>query len=512
MGTLIRPDDLADMFIEAAEGLAAGGESLTRSNLLRMLAGDPRFTGIQSKTQSVNPSSGQGGSLLSEPDSHILEREEFFRGVLARMADLLGHQKSFDVKNALNAFKEHLLEGSKAEVLENAFKIVMLKVCEGGPSGTGLKSGSHSEKTLAAGLNGPKDLVSQDLLEVLKDLHLEILEGLHLDLDETYLERIGALKESIRTSKDIESFRSLRPELESIIRYYSQQFFEERRNASLFVSEIIEHLEGLEKEMTATADHPRELSKASNRFHASLETDVEQLSKSIREMHSLDDLKHIVLARLDKVRQVLKHKRLEDEARFEEAVRSTEALKVQVQKLRTTVERIESEKKELASKIGKDPLTSTLNRMAFNEHLDDELERFRRYQRTFSIIMMDIDHFKQINDTYGHTMGDRCLKEVVRKAQAVLRRNDLFARYGGEEFAIILPECTQDRGFKVAEKVRQIVDETEFTEGEERFSVTLSLGVTESRKEDKSSEDLIVRADRALYRAKELGRNRVEAC
>ena len=512
MGTLLWPDELAEIFLKAAKELDSRGERLTRSNLLKALAADRRYVEFELNMQSANSSLGSDGSSLAGRASFVPGREEFFKSVLVRMVDLLSLQKSADVKNALNVFKEQLLKGSESEVLEYAFEMVALKACEGETTEKARKSAAKIKKTMAVtGVNGAKGHGSQDLLEVLKNLHLEILEGLHLDLDEAYLERIRNLKEAIRTSEDIEYLRSLNPELESVIRYYSQQFFEERRNASLFASEIIEHLEGLEKEMTTSVDHPRELSKASDRFHTALETDVEELSISVKEMQSLDDLKHIVMARLDKVRDVLKNKRLEDETRFEEAIRNAEALKVQVQKLRKTVERIESEKKDLASKIGKDPLTSALNRMAFKEHLEDELERFRRYQRTFSVIMMDIDHFKQINDTYGHTIGDHCLVEIVRKTQDVLRRNDLFARYGGEEFAIILPECSKSQGSTVAEKVRQVVDEAEFTAGKKRFSVTVSLGVTESRIGDKSTEDLIDRADRALYRAKELGRNRVEA-
>lgn len=165
-------------------------------------------------------------------------------------------------------------------------------------------------------------------------------------------------------------------------------------------------------------------------------------------------------------------------------------------------------------------LMATLDRMTrlyihhyFQERLNEEVIRYQRYGTgPLSLIMIDIDHFKKFNDTYGHQQGDTVLKEVARLIKEQIRKMDLPARYGGEEFAIILPETDLEAAVLVANRLRKKVEMHEFPGQETPLHVTISLGVAEfSTENDKSKEALIKKADDALYRAKESGRNRVGA-
>ena len=163
-----------------------------------------------------------------------------------------------------------------------------------------------------------------------------------------------------------------------------------------------------------------------------------------------------------------------------------------------------SEKFRTLSEI--DTLTGIYNKGKFNRVLDDELKKVRRYKRPLGLILFDIDHFKQINDTFGHQVGDYVLKEIAKIVKSNIRNTDIFARWGGEEFVILAPE-TDINGLKMlAEKLRKAIEDHQFDKVKK---VTASFGVTEATPED-TTDTVVRRADEALYLAKDKGRNRVE--
>ncbi len=152
-----------------------------------------------------------------------------------------------------------------------------------------------------------------------------------------------------------------------------------------------------------------------------------------------------------------------------------------------------------------DSLTGFYNRRKIEEILRNEMERARRYGDPLSVIFVDIDNFKQINDTYGHRKGDEVLMKVADLIRRELRKTDFVGRFGGEEFVIILPETEPERAVRVAERIRERIEREDFGVGE----VTISAGVTGLKGEDDYGS-LFVRMDRAMYLAKRKGKNRVE--
>jgi diguanylate cyclase (GGDEF)-like protein len=156
-----------------------------------------------------------------------------------------------------------------------------------------------------------------------------------------------------------------------------------------------------------------------------------------------------------------------------------------------------------------DGLTQVHVKRYLLEALDKELMRARRHQRELSFLMIDIDHFKKINDVHGHLAGDHVLKEVARLIQQRIRRDEVLARYGGEEFAIILPETTLEGGCALAEGLREKIEESRFVFQGETIRVTISIGAAVLIEEHRTSLDLIKKADEKLYEAKRAGRNRV---
>lgn len=173
----------------------------------------------------------------------------------------------------------------------------------------------------------------------------------------------------------------------------------------------------------------------------------------------------------------------------------------------TKQKKIEKELERLATT---DPLTGAKNRRSFLQFFEQELARCQRYQHKLALLMIDIDNFKNINDTYGHDFGDKVLKLLVAEAHGILRGTDMFGRWGGEEFIVILPESDIHEASTVAERLRDNlskIDVSTDTGALTRFTVSIGMTVVENK--DDLLEDIVKKADEALYMAKNQGRNRV---
>lgn len=197
-----------------------------------------------------------------------------------------------------------------------------------------------------------------------------------------------------------------------------------------------------------------------------------------------------------------------DDVAFADAVVSAAVASIQKAQL---LETAKADNARLEALAHTDPLTHVLNRRALMLRLSAELERARRYDSVVSMLLIDIDHFKNINDSHGHLVGDDVLREVARLLGAAVRSVDIVARYGGEEFVVVLPETALDGALVFAERIREQMAEHEFPEvGGRMLRLTASIGVACYPSQGVDSVDgLIALADEALYRAKAGGRNRV---
>lgn len=162
-------------------------------------------------------------------------------------------------------------------------------------------------------------------------------------------------------------------------------------------------------------------------------------------------------------------------------------------------------REELGSMAYQDLLTGLLNRRGFEERLEEEVLDVARTKSQFSILIVDVDHFKWVNDTYGHSAGDDVLKGVAEVLTKAVRKLDVVARWGGEEFVILLPKTGRSASLKAAERVRKAIRSTWFGE----ISVTVSIGASTCDRKEGSCENMMGSADRALYAAKNAGRNQV---
>lgn len=168
--------------------------------------------------------------------------------------------------------------------------------------------------------------------------------------------------------------------------------------------------------------------------------------------------------------------------------------------------------KELEKLATTDPLTEARNRRSFMQIFEQEMIRFHRYHKPFALLILDIDHFKNINDVFGHDIGDKVLKNLVVESQSVLRESDIFARWGGEEFIILLPESSAHEASTVAERLRSKLSKVEISNKEGAlitYTVSIGMRVVGQSETNINTNAIIKEADDSLYMAKQKGRNRV---
>jgi two-component system cell cycle response regulator len=195
-----------------------------------------------------------------------------------------------------------------------------------------------------------------------------------------------------------------------------------------------------------------------------------------------------------------------DDVEFADAVIKAAVASIQRAQI---IETTRADNARLEALAHTDPLTQVLNRRALTVRLTAEMDRARRYESVITLLMIDLDHFKRINDTYGHLVGDDVLRQVSELLRHAVRSVDVVARYGGEEFVVVLPETAEPGAVVFAERIRERIESTTFGETV-KLSLSASIGVaTFPSARVETVEDLFARADAALYRAKADGRNRV---
>ena len=251
------------------------------------------------------------------------------------------------------------------------------------------------------------------------------------------------------------------------------------------------------KKMVATfVDRLVEMTESTGDYHDK----IEGYQKKIATTENIGDLNVLLNSILEDTRAIgLSVQRTRDEFSLSQK-QATEAEK----KIKELTEQLD----HIGEVAHQDYLTGALNRRGMDEALEREFNRADRHNTTLCIAMLDIDHFKKLNDTLGHATGDQALTHLVRVLKDVLRPTDILARYGGEEFIIILPATPQDEAVKAIVRVQRELTKNFFMNNNERVLITFSAGVAE-RIPGESPEALIPRADVALYQAKNSGRNRV---
>ncbi|QQZ42250.1 diguanylate cyclase [Pseudomonas sp. SK3(2021)] len=276
-----------------------------------------------------------------------------------------------------------------------------------------------------------------------------------------------------------------------------------------YLKRLNERLESFQSNLQAASEGHADSSSAAREMDTQIREQVDGLQSSVQEAADLDDLKQVLESHLEGLLGTMDHHQKQRDEREKEVAARLQSLAERVSSMEQEAQGYREHLEEQRQKALIDPLTGLPNRAAWSERLEHEVAQWQQHGNTLLLAMLDLDHFKRINDNYGHLAGDKVLKIIAGVLRKRLRGNDFIARFGGEEFVLLIPDTTWPVGARLAETLRAAIEACPFHFKGERVTITMSIGMSAFKPGERS--DLVLkRADQALYRAKEAGRNRVE--
>jgi diguanylate cyclase len=239
----------------------------------------------------------------------------------------------------------------------------------------------------------------------------------------------------------------------------------------------------------------------------SVEIGVSSIEKTITKSTDLTTLKQDVSSNLTEIRKHVEDYKHAEEVKKDISSQSYAKIIEELSRSQKESEKLQAQLHESKIQLLRDPLTDIANRLAYDERIIVEFNRWKRTNVPLCLALWDLDHFKQINDKYGHGVGDRVLKLFADIIQSRIRKVDLFARIGGEEFVLLMPDTSIENAMNLNNKLRVMLEECNFHYEGQHCKITSSVGVAEFRRGDKA-EIVLEKADKALYHSKNTGRNR----
>jgi len=283
---------------------------------------------------------------------------------------------------------------------------------------------------------------------------------------------------------------------------------EERSTAKIFLSTLSETLATVQASVSSTIKSTSESNVKHDKINKELHEKINEMSQGINGAHSLTDMKVDVNERLLKIAKTLEKKTKLEEEQRQALENKLNTMSAQVKQLELQSQNFEKRMQEQQAKSMQDALTKLGNRAAFDEYFAKEIVRFHHKKFDLAITVIDLDDFKRINDTYGHTAGDKTLQVIANTLKKIIGNDAFIGRYGGEEFVIVFSGIDKITVMNRLNILRKKVASLPFTFKNNRVSITLSIGVSLVQKDD-NVHSSFERADTALYQAKKDGKNRV---
>ncbi|TWC20921.1 diguanylate cyclase [Pseudomonas sp. SJZ085] len=276
-----------------------------------------------------------------------------------------------------------------------------------------------------------------------------------------------------------------------------------------YLQRLNERLESFQSSLRAASEGHADHLSASREMDTQIREQVDGLQSSVQEADDLEGLKQVLENHLEGLLGTMDQHQKQRDQREQEVSSRLKSLAERVAVMEREAQVVRENLEEQRQKALIDPLTGLPNRAAWTERLEHEVAQWQRHGNSLLMAMLDLDHFKRINDNYGHLAGDRVLKIIATVLRKRLRGSDFIARFGGEEFVLLVPDTPLASGAKLAEGLRAAIEACPFHFKGEPVTITVSVGMT-AFKPGEYSDLVLKRADQALYRAKSAGRNRVE--
>ncbi len=284
---------------------------------------------------------------------------------------------------------------------------------------------------------------------------------------------------------------------------------EERQSAQHFLLKLNEALSSVQQSLLNSAQNNQSIKEKMQQLNQQIERQIALLGKETQAATSLEQLQQLVTTKLGAITQSLQQKELLEQQEREMLMQAVRDMELRLKELEVEALQFKKRLAEQKFRSLQDALTELPNRAAFDERFELELKRWKRYNKPLSIVLADVDHFKHINDSYGHSAGDKTLKIIAKALRQSLRDTDFIARYGGEEFILLFPETTITELEGPLNTLREKIKRIPFKFKDQNVPITISFGATQLRNAD-TGREAFDRADEALYDAKREGRDKVK--
>ena len=320
-----------------------------------------------------------------------------------------------------------------------------------------------------------------------------------------YAEVAGLLNQEIDKISKIDQLSSI---LEMITGAFVEISDQEHVQFEKFLKTLNTRIVRVNDFIAQTLEFSQESNNSSRQLNSDVSGNLSNIKDSLSNSKTLDEAKSSVVLHLDQILAQINGYCDAQKNNSDVLVSQMDKLSEQLRATEDEASRLKDDLAEQRVRAQTDPLTGLPNRYSYNERLTQEYNRWRRYRNPLTLVMGDIDLFKEVNDKYGHAFGDKVLKNIAGFLAAGVRESDFIARFGGEEFIILLPETGIVDATRAINKLRQGIFKLEHLHKGEIVSVAMSFGISEFENHD-TAKVVFERADKALYRAKEKGRNLV---
>lgn len=329
------------------------------------------------------------------------------------------------------------------------------------------------------------------------------------DVSNSFQQKKAALRQRIKINSDKHSFNKVIDRAIALLLDIKDHALSEQNNLDGFLLNMSNQLGQIEQHAELVGESARLSIGHRQQLNADINLQVDSIKDSAHQAQELATLKTLTSDHLDRLmQQLIEHKISEDE-RQKQAEQQIALMTEKLQALETETETLRTKLKIENDRAMHDVLTGLPNRLAYKDRMELEAKRWNRYRKPLTLVVWDIDHFKSINDNYGHKAGDKTLALVGQLLLKNIRETDFVARYGGEEFVMLMPNTQASQALKMADNIRGLIERSGFNYNAVAINLTLSCGICEFTGDD-LHDDVFIRADSALYQAKQSGRNRCE--
>ncbi len=462
---------------------------------------DEKIVDLKTQIQKLQSQKDTLLKELNQVEERYERQDRLYRRYFPIILDIVAKGDSAFAKacGELAAALKKKASPSKLTYIFEQLKTAMINE-DIGPVSVKKKKGMFSSFRKAAG---------DPFVEEFQQSYQEVVNRLKSTLEPKYAPVLEQVTSRLNNAKDTADIGDIRESIFSLIFTYISDTSQDRGKVNAFILEIVSKIMDIEGQLTVSYEQTKDMVSSNQGFESVLDSEMNGLKQSSDVSVSLDDLKIQISQRLLSIEKALVKKKTVDQAIQKLVEKNSSSFKSGFAKLKQELKEATRHSAELEKKLNLDQLTGAFNRRAYDRKITEEMDRFLRYGSVFSLLLIDADKFKRINDRYGHAIGDRCLQEIIKRTKPLLRKNDMLARYGGEEFVVVMPETDTDGARLAAEKIRQTIEKIEFIYKNEKVRVTVSIGVSTVSDGDQKQEQVFERSDMAVYKAKENGRNQV---